>query len=50
MFASVGNAARFSNGRKLASWIGLTPREHSSGNSRSLGRISKQEEIVICER
>jgi len=40
--SSVGNAGRFSTGRKLASWIGLTPREHSSGNKRSLGGISKQ--------
>lgn len=42
LFSSVGSAQRFSNGRKLASWVGLTPREHSSGNTRSLGSISKQ--------
>ncbi len=42
MVASIGTPHRFSNGRKLASWLGLTPREHSSGNSRSLGRITKQ--------
>lgn len=32
---------RFESGRHLASWIGLTPREHSSGGRQSLGRISK---------
>jgi len=42
LVSSVGNAARFSTGRKLASWVGLTPRENSSGNKRSLGGISKQ--------
>ena len=42
LVSSVGNAARFSTGRKLASWVGLTPREHSSGSTRSLGRINKQ--------
>ena len=42
LVASVGSAHRFSNGRKLSSWIGLTPREHSSGNTRFLGGISKQ--------
>jgi transposase len=42
MVTSIGTPHRFSNGRKLASWLGLTPREHSSGNSRSLGRITKQ--------
>lgn len=42
LVSSVGSAARFSSGRKLASWIGLTPKERSSGNQRSLGRITKQ--------
>ena len=42
MVANVGNPHRYSNGRKLASWLGLTPSERSSGNRRRLGRISKQ--------
>ena len=42
LVASVGNPHRFANGRKLASWLGLTPKEHSSGNRRQLGRISKR--------
>jgi transposase len=28
--------------RHFASWFGLTPREHSSGSSRCLGKISKR--------
>lgn len=32
---------RFESGRHLAAWIGLTPREHSTGGRQSLGRISK---------
>ena len=42
MYASVGNIHAFKSGRHLASWLGLTPRESSSGSHRRLGRISKQ--------
>ena len=38
----VGDMQRFSSSRHFASYLGLTPREHSSGLRRSLGRISKQ--------
>lgn len=37
----VGEAGRFASARHLASYLGLTPREHSSGSRRYLGRISK---------
>ncbi len=42
LFAFVGNIHRFPSGRHFASWLGLTPREHSSGLRRSLGGISKR--------
>jgi transposase len=42
LYAAVGNVHTFKSGRHLASWMGLTPREHSSGGRRRLGRISKQ--------
>lgn len=42
LFAFVGNIHRFPSGRHFASWLGLTPREHSSGLKRSLGAISKR--------
>jgi transposase len=42
LYASVGNVHLFQSGRHLASWLGITPREHSSGSRRRMGRISKQ--------
>ena len=42
MSAGLGDLARFPSGRHLASAIGITPREYSSGNTRRLGRIGKQ--------
>ena len=40
--ASAGDLARFRSGRHLAAWLGLVPREHSSGNQRRLGKITKR--------
>lgn len=40
--ASVVDIHRFPSARHFASWVGLTSREHSSGERRRLGRISKQ--------
>ncbi len=34
-------AAQFESGRHLAAWLGLTPREHSSGGKQRLGGISR---------
>lgn len=42
LFASVGDIHLFQSGRHLASWLGITPRENSSGNRRRMGRISKK--------
>jgi transposase len=38
---SVGHIHAFRRSRQFASWVGLTPREFSSGRRRHLGRISK---------
>jgi transposase len=38
----IGDIQRFPSGRHFASYLGLTPREYSSGLKRSLGRISKR--------
>jgi transposase len=35
------NPANFESGRHLAAWLGLTPRERSTGGKHRLGRISK---------
>jgi len=40
--AAVGDITRFATGRELACWLGLTAREHSSGERRRLGSISKR--------
>ena len=40
--ASVVDIQRFPSGRHFASYLGLTSREHSSGEHRRLGRITKQ--------
>jgi transposase len=42
LYASVGNIHAFKSGRHLASWLGITPRESSSGERRRLGRITKK--------
>ena len=40
--ASVTDPTVFSSGRSLAAWIGLVPKEDSTGGRRRLGPISKQ--------
>ena len=40
--ASAGSPGYFRNGRHLAGWLGLTPKEYSSGSRRLLGSISKR--------
>jgi transposase len=42
LIAEVGDWKAFSSGRNLAAWIGLVPRQHSTGGKERLGRISKQ--------
>jgi transposase len=42
LVAEVGDWKEFSSGRSLAAWIGLVPRQHSTGGKERLGRISKQ--------
>lgn len=42
LVAFLGDARRFPNGRRFASYLGLVPREHSSGQVRRLGRITKR--------
>jgi transposase len=42
LVASIGNPKQFRNGRQLAAWLGLTPRQYSTGGKVRLGRITKQ--------
>jgi len=40
MVSAIGSPERFKNGRMLSAFIGMTPREFSSGSKRKLGKIS----------
>jgi transposase len=45
--ASVGSAREFRNGRQFAAWLGLTPRQSSSGGKTRLGHISKRGDAYL---
>lgn len=45
--AAVGDASEFNNGRHLAAWLGLVPRQHSSGGKSRLGGISKRGNVYL---
>lgn len=45
--ASAVDPKLFKNGGQLAAWLGLTPREYSSGQSRHLGKISKRGDVYV---
>ncbi len=47
LIAFVGNIERFPSSRHFACYVGLTPREHSSGLRRQLGHISKRGDAYI---
>jgi len=47
LVAFLGDIQRFPDGRHLGSYLGLTPREFSSGLKRRLGRISKRGDSYI---
>lgn len=42
LVASVGDASSFKNGRSFAAFIGLVPKQSSSGGKERLGKISKR--------
>jgi transposase len=42
LVSEVGDWTAFPSGRSLAAWIGLVPRQHSTGGKQRLGGISKQ--------
>lgn len=47
LIASIGNASCFKNGRQLSAWLGLVPRQHSSGGKDKLLGISKRGDIYL---
>jgi transposase len=45
--ASVGNAQDYRNGRQFAAWLGLVPRQYSSGGKSKLGRITRRGDAYL---
>lgn len=47
LVSSIGNARNFENGRQLSAWLGLVPRQHSSGGKEKLLGISKRGDVYL---
>lgn len=47
MVASIGDISAFRNGRELAAWLGLVPRQHSTGGKPTLLGISKRGDTYL---
>ncbi len=45
--ASVGNAKGFKNGRQVAAWLGIVPRQDSTGGKTKLLGISKRGDVYL---
>ncbi len=45
--ATVGDAKLFKNGRQFCAWLGLVPRQYSTGGKPRLGRITKQGDVYL---
>jgi len=47
MVAAIGDIGAFNNGRELAAWLGLVPRQHSTGGKPTLLGISKRGDTYL---
>lgn len=47
LVATIGDAKNFDNGRQVAAWLGLVPRQHSSGGKSNLLGISKRGDCYL---
>jgi len=45
--ATVTNARDFKNGRQMAAWLGLVPRQFSTGGKTVLGKITKRGDTYL---
>lgn len=45
--ASIGDVRNFKNGRQLAAWLGIVPRQHSTGGKPTLLGISKRGDAYL---
>ncbi|MCE8438437.1 IS110 family transposase [Rhodovulum sulfidophilum] len=47
--AMIGSGRQFRSGRKFAAWLGLTPRNHSSGGKERLRKITKMGDRYLLQ-
>ena len=47
LVASLGDAKNFDSGRQVSAWLGLVPRQHSSGGKQNLLGISKRGDTYL---
>ncbi len=47
LISSIGNAATFENGRQPSAWLGLVPRQHSTGGKQKFLGISKRGDVYL---
>jgi hypothetical protein len=47
LVATVGDATNFDNGRQLAAWLGVVPRQHCSGGKQNLLGMSKRGDAYL---
>ena len=47
LVSAVGDATVFENGRQMSAWLGLVPKQHSSGNKTRLLGISKRGDCYL---
>lgn len=45
--ASVGDLHQFKNGPQFGAWLGLTPRQNSSGGKNNLGKMTKRGDMYL---
>ena len=45
--ATIGDGAAFERGRDFGAWLGLVPRQRSTGDRTILGRISKRGNVYL---
>jgi len=47
LVASIGDPKQFKNGRQFAAWLGLVPRQFTTGGKIRLGRITKRGDVYL---
>ncbi|MFX5998851.1 transposase, partial [Acinetobacter baumannii] len=47
LVASMGDPAQFHSGRQFAAWLGLVPRQYTTGGKVRLGRITKRGDVYL---